>query len=146
MSELHHECGIAGIYFMSGKGTHDLLPANQMIEVSRLVPRMLLDLQNRGQLAAGISTFNETRDRLVETFKDVGSVIEAFQLNHEQTYKKLMNDLAGQAAIGHVRYATCGADDVNWHSRWSESTAANGSGSASLSTVNSPTTPILPTP
>ena len=46
-------------------------------EVSRLMPRMLLDIQNRGQLAAGMTTFNPRRAQLIDTHKDVGTVVEA---------------------------------------------------------------------
>lgn len=78
------------------------------------MPRMLLDLQNRGQLAAGFSTFNPKREQLLDTYKQVGTVIEAFRLNHQAKYNSLMKDYAGRAAIGHVRYATCGAEDRNY--------------------------------
>ncbi|HEV3236296.1 MAG TPA: amidophosphoribosyltransferase [Gemmataceae bacterium] len=74
---------------------------------------MLLDLQNRGQLAAGFTTFNPQREKLLDTYKQVGTVIEAFRLNHQAKYDSLMREYAGRAAIGHVRYATCGATDRN---------------------------------
>ncbi len=35
-------------------------------------------------------------------------------MNHEDRYKALMAEHAGQAAIGHVRYATCGKDDPTY--------------------------------
>ncbi len=75
------------------------------------MPRMLLDLQNRGQLAAGMTTFNPRRDKLLDTHKQIGTVIEAFRLNHQGKYNSIMREYAGRAAIGHVRYATCGAND-----------------------------------
>ncbi len=75
------------------------------------MPRMLLDLQNRGQLAAGMTTFNPRRDKLLDTYKQIGTVIEAFRLNHQGKYDSIMREYAGRAAIGHVRYATCGAND-----------------------------------
>lgn len=111
MSELHHECGIAGIYYMSGRGRSSLVPPGAEMEVSRLIPRMLLDLQNRGQLAAGFSTYRPDRDQMIATYKEIGSVIEAFRLNHRAKYESLMTEYAGPVGIGHVRYATCGADD-----------------------------------
>ena len=80
-------------------------------QVSRLMPRMLLDLQNRGQLAAGFATFNPKREKLLDTYKQIGTVIEAFRLNHRAKYDSVMKEFAGRAAIGHVRYATCGAND-----------------------------------
>lgn len=111
MSELHHECGIAGVYYLPGRGRSSLVPAGNGQEVSRLIPRMLLDLQNRGQLAAGISTYRPERDQLLCTYKEIGSVIEAFRMNHRGKFESIMAELAGPAAIGHVRYATCGKDD-----------------------------------
>src|SRR5205807_1558240 len=78
------------------------------------MPRMLLDLQNRGQLAAGFSTFNPQREKLLDTHKQVGTVIEAFRLNQQAKYDSIMREYAGRAAIGHVRYATCGANDRSY--------------------------------
>ena len=78
------------------------------------MPRLLLDLQNRGQLAAGFTTYNPQREKLLDTYKQIGTVIEAFRLNHQAKYDSLMREYAGRAAIGHVRYATCGATDRNY--------------------------------
>ena len=78
------------------------------------MPRMLLDIQNRGQLSAGITTYNPERKQLLETHKDVGSVSEVFRMSHRGKYESLMKQYAGRAAIGHVRYATCGEDDRNY--------------------------------
>ena len=83
-------------------------------QVSRLMPRMLLDLQNRGQLAAGFTTFNPQREKILDTYKQIGTVIEAFRLNHQAKYESIMEEFAGRAAIGHVRYATCGANDRSY--------------------------------
>ncbi|MBY0586529.1 amidophosphoribosyltransferase [bacterium] len=111
MAELHHECGIAGIYHLSN-GVSPLI--SQPEESTRFLPRMLLDLQNRGQLAAGISTFEPDRPQLISTHKEVGSVIEAFRLNHRPKFESIMKRCAGRAGIGHVRYATCGKDDKSY--------------------------------
>jgi amidophosphoribosyltransferase len=78
------------------------------------MPRLLLDLQNRGQLAAGFATFNPRREKLLDTYKQIGTVIEAFRLNHQAKYDSVMREYAGRAAIGHVRYATCGASDRSY--------------------------------
>jgi len=83
-------------------------------QVTRLLPRMLLDIQNRGQLAAGISTYNPHRQRLIDTLKDVGTVTEVFRLSHSGKAESLMRRLAGMAGIGHVRYATCGEDNADY--------------------------------
>jgi amidophosphoribosyltransferase len=114
MSELHHECGLAAIYHLPGRDASPLCPPQGPDEVSRLMPRMLLDIQNRGQLSAGITTFNPDRKQLLETHKDVGGVSEVFRMSHRGKYESLMKQYAGQAAIGHVRYATCGEDDRNY--------------------------------
>ena len=114
MSELHHECGVAAIYHLSGRGRSSICTAEGPREISRLLPRMLLDIQNRGQLAAGMSTYRADRPQLLETYKDVGTVAEVFRLNHRSKVEALMERLAGRAAIGHVRYATCGQDDKNY--------------------------------
>jgi amidophosphoribosyltransferase len=114
MSELHHECGLAAIYHLPGESASPLCPAQGPEEVSRLTPRMLLDIQNRGQLSAGVTTFHPHRNQLLATYKKVGSVSEAFRMSHRGKYESLMAQYAGRAAIGHVRYATCGADDVGY--------------------------------
>jgi amidophosphoribosyltransferase len=115
MDELHHECGVAAIYHLQSPTRSSLAPVTGgQEEVSRLMPRVLLDLQNRGQLAAGMTTFNPQRDKLLDTYKQIGGVIEAFRLNHHAKYESIMREFAGRAAIGHVRYATCGATDRNY--------------------------------
>ena len=113
MSDLHHECGIAAVYHLPGE-PHPLCPDGGPDEISRLVPRMLLDIQNRGQLAAGMTSFNPHRDQLLDTHKDVGTVSEVFRLSHRGKAESLMRQYAGRAAIGHVRYATCGSEDRNY--------------------------------
>ena len=75
---------------------------------------MLLDIQNRGQLAAGMSTYDPDRASLLVTHRDVGTVSEVFRLNHRAKSEAMMRHLAGRAAIGHCRYATCGQDDRSY--------------------------------
>ena len=106
-----HHCGVAAIYHLKSDAPGRLAPASGPEQISRLIPRMLLDLQNRGQLAAGMTAFNPGRSRLLDTYKQIGSVIEAFRLNHQAKYESIMQEHCGRAAIGHVRYATCGAND-----------------------------------
>jgi amidophosphoribosyltransferase len=114
MDELRHECGIAALYHLPSATASRLAPLAGAEQVSRLMPRMLLDLQNRGQLAAGFATFNPHREKLLDTYKQIGTVIEAFRLNHQAKYDSVMKEFAGRAAIGHVRYATCGASDKSY--------------------------------
>ena len=88
MSELHHECGIVAVYHLPGERISPLCPEQGPEQASRLMPRMLLDIQNRGQLAAGMTTYNPTRDQLIDTHKDVGSVTEVFRLAHRDGLRK----------------------------------------------------------
>jgi amidophosphoribosyltransferase len=114
MSELFHECGVAAIYHLPGVEPSPLCPEQGPGEVSRLIPRMLLDIQNRGQLSAGMTSYNPHRNQLIDTYKDLGGVSEVFRLSHRGKAESLMRRYAGQAAIGHVRYATCGGDDRSY--------------------------------
>src|ERR671938_334575 len=114
MDELQHECGIAALYHRQSNRPSSLAPLSGPDQVSRLMPRMLLDLQNRGQLAAGFTTYDPRREQLIDTYKQVGTVIEAFRLNHQAKYNSIMQEYAGRAAIGHVRYATCGPEDRSY--------------------------------
>ena len=122
MAELFHECGIAAVYHLpqspvspsddaSPEPVSPLIPSGKIEDTSRLMVQMLLDIQNRGQLAAGITRFHPEEDRLLSTHKDVGTVTEVFHLNQPERSRELMNKHLGRAAIGHTRYATCGLDD-----------------------------------
>lgn len=114
MSELHHECGICAIYHMDSTEESPLAAGVGAAAVSRMLPRMLQDIQNRGQLAAGMTSFNPVRHQLLDTYKEIGSVSEAFKLAHREQHEQLMRRLSGRAAIGHVRYATCGPEDQSY--------------------------------
>jgi amidophosphoribosyltransferase len=129
--DVQHECGVAAVYHLNSGDLSPLIPKLRRKDksfidpatedaqtvrnrASRLIPGMLLDMQNRGQLAAGLTSYNPARLQLLQTRKDVGGVAEVFRMNHEGPYKELMAEHAGQAAIGHVRYATCGKDDPSY--------------------------------
>ncbi|MFQ5734610.1 MAG: amidophosphoribosyltransferase [Planctomycetaceae bacterium] len=114
MAELHHECGVAAAYHLPNRDVSDLAPRQGPRQTSRLIPRLLLDLQNRGQLAAGMTTFHPRRSELIKTHKEVGTVAEVFRLNHMKKAESIMHEYAGPAAIGHVRYATCGKEDSSY--------------------------------
>jgi len=131
MDELQHECGVAAVYHLDSGDLSPLIPKIRRKDktfvdpatedptdvrkrAARLIPGMLLDMQNRGQLAAGFTTWNPQRPQLIQTHKDVGGVAEVFLMNHEERYKELMAENSGQAAIAHVRYATCGKDDPSY--------------------------------
>lgn len=110
MADLYHECGIAAIYHLPGPISR-LAPKQDPKQVSRHMSRLLLEIQNRGQLAAGMTVYRPGHPQLLDTYKNVGTVTEVFHLNHQTQSVELMDKYAGPAAIGHVRYATCGADD-----------------------------------
>src|SRR5215472_10555220 len=112
MGELQRECGVAAVYHAAGEPASSLAPIpGDVNSVARLVPRMLLDMQNRGQLAAGMTSFRPDRQALLETHKELGTVAEAFRLNHRAKFEAIMRGHDGPVAIGHVRYATCGGAD-----------------------------------
>lgn len=114
MSELHEECGIAAVCHLPGDEVSPLCPNGDPARASALIPRMLLDVQNRGQLAAGMTSYCPTRRQLIDTYKEVGTVVEAFSLGQPARFEELMREYSGTAAIGHVRYATCGAEDRSY--------------------------------
>ena len=113
MADLFHECGIAAIY-QTGTGVSSLLGGDDPEAAARQISRLLLDIQNRGQLAAGMTRFSPRQHEILSTHKDVGSVNEVFELAHKERSEALINRYSGIAAIGHVRYATCGRDHVSY--------------------------------
>ena len=115
LGELNHECGVAAVYHASNHPVSRLAPIpGDINSVARMIPRMLLDMQNRGQLAAGMTSYHPDRQALLETHKELGTVAEAFRLNHRAKFEAIMKKHDGPAAIGHVRYATCGGDDRSY--------------------------------
>ena len=103
---------MAAVYHAAGRSVSSLAPIpGDVNSVARLVPRMLLDMQNRGQLAAGMASYRPDRNALIKTHKEVGTVAESFRLNHREEFEAIMRRVDGPVAIGHVRYATCGGND-----------------------------------
>jgi amidophosphoribosyltransferase len=82
------ECGVFGLY----------APGH---EVSRLSYFALYALQHRGQESAGIAASD--RDGHIVTRRELGLVSQVFTENDLRT-------LAGELAIGHVRYSTTGSN------------------------------------
>jgi amidophosphoribosyltransferase len=107
MDELRHECGIAALYHLAN-GDKAKVWTGDPDEVTRLMPRMLMDLQNRGQLAAGMASYKPGREQLLDTHKDVGTVAEAFSMSRPHKFASILEEYAGRAVIGHTRYATSG--------------------------------------
>lgn len=115
LDPVHDECGVAAVYRLgkiAAVGFESPLSGGN--NVAHLIPPMLTDLQNRGQLAAGITSYNPERKSILATRKDNGTVGEVFRMNHEGKYRNILRENAGRAAIGHVRYATCGRDDPGY--------------------------------
>lgn len=88
--KVHEECGVFGIY-VSAEDAERLSPAHEAYAA-------LFALQHRGQEACGISVNN---DGVIRTYKDLGLVNDVFN-------QKILDDMPGNMAIGHVRYSTTG--------------------------------------
>ncbi|HJP32583.1 MAG TPA: amidophosphoribosyltransferase [Candidatus Latescibacteria bacterium] len=99
------ECGIVGVYNLDPESDQSVTP---------YIPSALLDLQHRGQLAAGMTRFDPTGAYRLLTHKDTGSVREVFRLTHRAKARSIVDEHAGVAAIGHVRYATSGRDQIEY--------------------------------
>ncbi len=123
LDPIHDECGIAAVYRLDrvpGEGSPDSGDSETARQknwhegsVTRIIPDMLIDLQNRGQLAAGLTRYDEDAAQLIDTYKQVGSVSDVFHLTHPDPKKftDIVDEYEGRAAIGHTRYATCGKED-----------------------------------
>ena len=94
-------CGVIGAFSLKDK-TRNVYP---------LIVKGLLDLQHRGQLSAGITSYNPERKRILQTHKKNGKVHEVFEISHRYKSKRLLEDYSGHAAIGHTRYATSGDNE-----------------------------------
>ena len=141
MSEIRDECGVAAIYHLPGRGVSPLCAELGPNAVSRLMPRMLLDIQNRGQLAAGMTSYDPNRNQLIDTYKDVGTVCEVFRMNHRAEYERLIKEYDGRAAIGHVRLRDVRRRRPRLRAAVRAAPQSRStSGSASRSTVSWPTT------
>jgi amidophosphoribosyltransferase len=99
------ECGVFGIY----------APGH---EVSRLSYFALYALQHRGQESAGIAAAD--RGGNIMTRRELGLVSQVFGENDLRT-------LAGELAIGHVRYSTTGSNAWENSQPVHRSTGTNGS-------------------
>ena len=102
MSEdIHHECGVAAMYWLDESPVRPGLASESVHDgdVAPLMPAMLLDLQNRGQLAAGFSSYSPDRAQLLDTYKDIGTVTEAFRMSHPAKHQAILTQYAGKAAM-----------------------------------------------
>lgn len=90
LDNLHEECGVFGIY-----GDDAIRPATA-------VYYGLYALQHRGQESCGIAV-NDMG--VINHYRGMGLVSEVFD-------DKILNELPGQVALGHVRYSTAGSSSI----------------------------------
>jgi amidophosphoribosyltransferase len=90
IDKMEEECGVFGLYSPVEK------------EISTLMYYGLYALQHRGQESSGMSVSKEGK---IKTHKNMGITPNVFN-------DKILAELQGNAAIGHVRYSTCGDSNV----------------------------------
>lgn len=103
--EVKEECAVAAITLLNGEGLKTEGGA------AFYLSQMLLQMQNRGQLASGITTYSPKRTRVLSTHKKVGTVSETFAINSKERFSSIMKQFNGHSGIGHNRYSTSGTDD-----------------------------------
>jgi amidophosphoribosyltransferase len=103
LDEVHEECGIAAVYVKGGEEAGN--------KALFYLYKLLLNIQNRGQLSAGITTYNSRRRQLLDTHKDLGHVNEVFRTSKKSQSLDIFRRYAGTKGIGHVRYATSGTEE-----------------------------------
>ncbi len=108
MTDVREECGVAAVSLKLPSKNHEKGALVQYLY------KLLLQQQHRGQLSAGITTYNSTRPQLIDTFKGIGRVGEVFKTSDEQRFRSIVNRYAGTKGIGHTRYATFGANSRNY--------------------------------
>ncbi|MCH8328887.1 MAG: amidophosphoribosyltransferase [Nanoarchaeota archaeon] len=104
LDDIHEECGICAVYIKENGDA-----ANKALFY---LYKLMLNLQNRGQLSAGVTTFDPNRPQLLDTYKDLGHVNEVFKTSNKEKSFKIFKRYAGKKGIGHVRYATSGSEEV----------------------------------
>ncbi len=76
--------------------------------------KMLVQMQHRGQLSAGITTYHPGEALILRTHKDLGLVNHVFRAEHKGKFDSIMQNHSSNEGIGHVRYATSGCDDKSY--------------------------------
>lgn len=104
MADVHHNCGVAAVSVKKGSSSSTV----------ELLYKLLLSMQARGQLSAGITTFDPDRSKLLKTYRDIGLVNDVFRTKKKDEFRKIVEEYSGTKGIGHVRYATCGKDDKSY--------------------------------
>ena len=103
--EVKEECAVAGVSLQNDLRSHPEGGAAYYLY------EMLLQMQNRGQLAAGITTYNQNRMHVIDTRKKIGTVSELFATSIKPKAQAIMRKYSGTKGIGHTRYSTSGGDD-----------------------------------
>ena len=103
MAEAMHNCAIAAVYIKENGDS-----ANKALFY---LYKLLLNQQNRGQLSAGVTTFNPQRMQVLDTYRELGTVNEVFKTSDRQQSLEIFRRYSGNKGIGHIRYATSGGDD-----------------------------------
>ena len=98
-----HQCGLAAVYIKENGDA-----ANRALFY---LYKLLLNQQNRGQLSAGVTTFNPSRMQILDTYKDLGTVNEVFKTSDRQRSLEIFKRYSGNKGIGHIRYATSGSEE-----------------------------------
>jgi amidophosphoribosyltransferase len=106
LDKVEHNCGIAAVYV---KKPADDTKYNAAV----LMYKLLLNLQNRGQLSAGVTSYDEDRSNILQRYRKIGSVNEVFRVSSKLKSRAVLSKASGSKLIGHTRYATCGEDDIN---------------------------------
>ncbi|HMB00709.1 MAG TPA: amidophosphoribosyltransferase [Spirochaetota bacterium] len=106
IADVKHNCGVAAVSIPS--------PENSSAQLLPLMYKMLLNMQNRGQLSAGITTYNINRPQIIDTYKDTGSVNRLFEFSGSLPSNHTRRKMDGSQAIGHVRYATAGVESKEY--------------------------------
>ena len=78
MAEVHEECGIAAVS----------VPEKE--NAATYLYKIMLQQQNRGQLSAGITTFNAGKKMLLNTLRETGLVNEVFRVSNEKAFQGIM--------------------------------------------------------
>ncbi|MFH1256533.1 MAG: amidophosphoribosyltransferase [Candidatus Diapherotrites archaeon] len=105
MDNVGHFCGVAAVYLPKPLSHYPKGSAAYYLY------NMLLQVQNRGQLSAGITTYNKERLQMIDTYKKLGTVNEAFRVSNKEKFERIMKRYSGDRGIGHTRYATSGLND-----------------------------------
>lgn len=103
MADAHEECGIAAVFIPE--------KSKEKGKAAYYIYKLLLNMQARGQLSAGLTSFHPGEPKLLQRYRNLGSVNEVFKTTRPAKRKQLFKKHESNKCIGHVRYATCGADD-----------------------------------